>query len=193
MKRFDSPLDHLKIASPCRSDWNEMLGDDRKRYCSECKLNVYNLSDMSRSEAESLLINSEGRLCVRYYRRADGTVLTKDCPVGWRALKTKTVRIVTSFASLIVGILAGVFAVRTTETMISILPMGEVTAVKVDNDPAFDGQVPIAGQIEFVEEVWSKPALGTLTKVYESKPLPDVGRVEKIRPLSKEKVVVWIK
>ena len=27
---------------------------------------------------------TQGRLCVRFYRRADGTVLTQDCPVGLR-------------------------------------------------------------------------------------------------------------
>lgn len=66
-----------------------MLGDDRKRHCGECSLNVYNLSGMTKYDAENLLRLSEGRLCVRYFERPDGTVLTKDCPVGWAAVKRR--------------------------------------------------------------------------------------------------------
>jgi len=81
MAKFTSPLNNLKVASPCSQDWEAMIGNERKRFCGDCKLNVYNLSGMTRAEAENLLINSEGRLCVRFYKRADGTVLTQDCPV----------------------------------------------------------------------------------------------------------------
>lgn len=59
-----------------------MEGDDRVRYCSRCSLNVYNLSEMTRAEAEVLVQNHEGRLCKAFYRRTDGTILTKDCPIG---------------------------------------------------------------------------------------------------------------
>ena len=51
-----------------------MKGDQRVRFCDQCKLNVYNLSEMSRPAAERLVLQTEGRLCVRYYQRADGTM-----------------------------------------------------------------------------------------------------------------------
>jgi hypothetical protein len=66
-----------------------MEGDDRVRFCRECNLNVYNLSGMTRREAESLVAGASVRLCARFYRRADGTMLTKDCPVGLRALRRR--------------------------------------------------------------------------------------------------------
>jgi hypothetical protein len=72
-------LEQIKIASPCTANWDAMEGDDRVRFCAECKKNVFNISAMTRSEAEALL---GGEICVRLYRRADGTVLTSDCPVG---------------------------------------------------------------------------------------------------------------
>jgi hypothetical protein len=106
--KFTSPLNDLKIASPCSQDWDAMIGVGRKRYCTECKLNVYNLSGMTRREAEALLMNSEGRLCVRFYRRADGTVLTQDCPVGWRAVRRRLSKMATAAASLIFGLLGGI-------------------------------------------------------------------------------------
>jgi hypothetical protein len=37
---------------------------------------------MTRRDAEALLKETNGNLCARLYRRADGTVLTEDCPVG---------------------------------------------------------------------------------------------------------------
>jgi len=110
MRRSDNPLDNIRIASPCSANWDEMFGDNRKRFCGDCKLNVYNLSDMTRRDAENLLIASEGRLCVRYYRRADGTVLTQDCPVGWQAVKRRASRVATAAFSMVAGLLSGVFA-----------------------------------------------------------------------------------
>ncbi len=84
-------LDHLKIASPCSADWEQMEGTDRVRFCAECKKNVYNLSAMSRRDAEALLKETDGDLCTRLYRRTDGMVLTADCPVGMQ-VKVKRVR-----------------------------------------------------------------------------------------------------
>ncbi len=60
-----------------------MTGDDRVRFCSLCSLNVYNFAEMTQDEIGELLLRSEGRrVCGRLYRRADGTMLTRDCPTG---------------------------------------------------------------------------------------------------------------
>ncbi|MFT3743174.1 MAG: hypothetical protein QM785_02665 [Pyrinomonadaceae bacterium] len=112
MSKFNNPLDNIRVASPCNANWDEMFGDDRKRYCGACSKNVYNLSNMSRLEAENLLINSEGRLCVRYFRRADGTVLTQDCPIGWQAIKKRVSRIATAAVSMVAGLFTGIFALN---------------------------------------------------------------------------------
>jgi hypothetical protein len=76
-------LDSVRVASPCNASWDEMLGDDRVRFCTSCEKNVFNLSAMPREDAERLLAERmNGELCVRFYQRADGTVMTQDCPVG---------------------------------------------------------------------------------------------------------------
>ena len=75
-------LENLHVASPCHEKWGEMVGDETSRFCLRCEKNVYDLSSMTRDQAESLIAGKEGKLCVRYYRRADGTVLTADCPEG---------------------------------------------------------------------------------------------------------------
>jgi hypothetical protein len=109
MSKFASPLNNLRVASPCSADWNEMYGDDRKRFCGECKLHVYNLSGMTEDEAENLVMSAEGRLCVRFYKRADGSVITQDCPVGWARVKQRTRVIATAAFSLVMALLSGVF------------------------------------------------------------------------------------
>lgn len=79
-------LDRVAVASPCSAAWERMRPIDaagRVRACDTCQLNVHDLSALGRAEAEALLLAHEGaRLCVRLYRRADGRVLTRDCPVG---------------------------------------------------------------------------------------------------------------
>jgi len=127
MPKFDSPLDNINIASPCSADWSEMYGDERKRFCGDCKLNVYNLSGMTRDEAESLMMNAEGRLCVRFYKRADGSVITQDCPAGWAKVKQRTKILATAAASMVMTLLTGVFFVTFFSKGRANITMGEMT------------------------------------------------------------------
>jgi hypothetical protein len=103
-----------------------MYGDNRKRFCGDCKLNVYNLSGMTRDEAERLITNAEGRLCVRFYQRADGSVITADCPVGWAKFKQRTRVYATAVFSLVMALLSGVFIVslfsKSRETVGKLVP-----------------------------------------------------------------------
>ncbi|MCB9850539.1 MAG: hypothetical protein H6817_07525 [Phycisphaerales bacterium] len=92
-------LDRVRIASPCNMSWAEMTGDDRTRYCSACRKHVYNFASMTSKEIEALIIEKEGRLCGRLYRRADGTILTANCPVGLAAVRRKAVKLVAGVAA----------------------------------------------------------------------------------------------
>lgn len=86
-----------------------MTGEDRVRFCGECKKNVYNLSALRSAEALELIDKTEGGLCVRFYKRTDGTVLTADCPVGLRAAARRTAILVTSVFAAILTIGVAVF------------------------------------------------------------------------------------
>lgn len=101
-RRRLSLLQDIRIASPCNASWDTMTGDDRVRFCGECQKNVYNLSAMARDEAERLVEEREGSLCVRFYQREDGTVLTADCPVGARRRLVRR----TAFAMVAAGLVA---------------------------------------------------------------------------------------
>jgi hypothetical protein len=87
-------LQNVRVAAPCSESWDDMqsVDGDRVHHCLGCKMNVYNLSAMTQSEAEGLLRKHEGRLCVRYYQRRDGTVMTRNCPVGAHAARLLLIR-----------------------------------------------------------------------------------------------------
>jgi hypothetical protein len=83
-------LDSVRVASPCKADWDAMSGDDTVRFCGGCQKNVYDLSSMTREDAERFVREREGAgACIRMHRRKDGTLLTSDCPVGARAQRTR--------------------------------------------------------------------------------------------------------
>ena len=163
MRKFNNPLDNIRIASPCSANWEEMFGDERKRFCAECKLNVYNLSDMTRRDAENLLIASEGRLCVRYYRRADGTVLDRECPVGWQAVKRRVSRVATAAFSMIAGLFAGVFAFSWLQEQSTPAIQGGVTVAPESTGETVPqvGEVPGMYKLEPVETM-GKPITGRM-------------------------------
>jgi hypothetical protein len=102
------PLDQISVASPCTVPWGAMAGDDHARFCGQCQQHVYNLSELTQEEAEALVNAREGRLCVRFYKRFDGTMMTKDCPVGLRAL-TRRVALVSAAAASVLFAILGLF------------------------------------------------------------------------------------
>lgn len=102
-------LDRVQIASPCSANWDAMSGDERKRFCEQCSLHVYNIAEMTRDEAEEFLrdeLATGKRTCARIFRREDGTVLTKDCPVGLRRIRMRAVRAVAACIAFMFGGLA---------------------------------------------------------------------------------------
>lgn len=107
IKNGDDILARIGVASPCSVDWDTMTGDERARFCGQCEKHVYNLSEMTRKEAENLVLKSEGKTCVRFYLRKDGTIMTEDCPLGLRVIKAGIRRIsvaAAAVASLLVSL-----------------------------------------------------------------------------------------
>jgi hypothetical protein len=123
----NSLLTNVKVASPCQAEWKWMYGNARVRFCPQCNLNVYNLSSMSKEEAELLILQTEGQLCVRFYRRKDGTILTSNCPVGLRAFRDKftsvKARIATALLSLMVytWVMVGMYPSRPGLRVLSVI------------------------------------------------------------------------
>jgi hypothetical protein len=160
MPKLTSPLDHLKIAAPCPADWDRMFSfeDERVRFCSQCNLNVYNLSGMSRQEAEALITKTEGRLCVRFYRKADGSILTQNCPIGLKALKRRVAWAAQAVLGMVLSLVSG-FG-------LNILHLGRKPYPLLDNRPIFDSESPGVDTVGFL----IRPAQGEVIK-------PKIGRL----------------
>lgn len=82
-----SPLSQMRAAAPCQQSWDTMSGNDQVRFCSQCYKKVYKFSNLNRAQAIDLVTAHEGRACVAYYRRADGSVMAEECPVGLRRVQ----------------------------------------------------------------------------------------------------------
>ena len=133
-------LDTLRIASPCHESWDNMIGDERTRFCARCQKNVHNISEMTRDEAETFLEANAGAACVRMYRRTDGTILTADCPVGVRKKRVRRLFLATIGGGLAAA--AGALAIwRYEEATV----MGEIEVAGKPAVPYF-AEPPHVGQ-----------------------------------------------
>ena len=135
-------LDNIRVATPCSADWNAMTGDERARLCAQCDRHVYNISGLTRDEAEELIIEKEGELCVRYFQRADGTILLADCEVGKKQKRRRRLFVVGAATTLAVGgasAYAFAFSCRAPLERVkptAVVEPGEVTVAPMPPPPA---------------------------------------------------------
>jgi hypothetical protein len=73
-------LEDITFTFRCQETWTDMAGSDTLRHCGHCDKDVYDLSALTRTDAETLLQKTRGKICVRMYRTADGRVITADEP-----------------------------------------------------------------------------------------------------------------
>jgi hypothetical protein len=100
-------LDRVEIISPCTADWDGMTGTDQIRYCSECHKYVYNLSQMTRREAEALVAASPTQVCARMIRDINGRTLTADSLPPVRLLGWRPGPVASAVVSAMIGIAPG--------------------------------------------------------------------------------------
>jgi hypothetical protein len=124
----------LKVSSPCPMSWDDLAGNDRIRYCGKCKLNVYNLAEMSAHEVEAIVRRTEGRLCGRLYLRGDRTASLRDCPSAEKSRILK--RIVATASVLFLAIFASVFRSMEGPDRSRFPGWLQVVAEMIDPEPA---------------------------------------------------------
>src|SRR5437868_12263895 len=97
-------LDAISIPKPCPAGWDSMTGSRQKRFCRECNKTVYNLSAMSRDEAEALVARFAGRLCARIERDAAGVVITQAIPAAPQLISRRASPVPTALVSAWLGL-----------------------------------------------------------------------------------------
>lgn len=151
-------LDEVRIASPCSARWDDMVGDEKVRFCGACRKNVWNLSAMRRDEAEVLMLETEGDPCVRLYRRKDGTVLTSDCPVGEARKRLRLVGVLAlggSAAFAAAGLAAASLATEmgAPRPVPVVVPSATQAPTATMGAPTFDADDVVPVPVEKVERV----------------------------------------
>jgi hypothetical protein len=127
-------MPNFQIASPCSADWNKMSGGDRMRYCPDCKLNVYNFSAMTPDEIEKIVQERTGRLCARFYQRTDGTLLTQDCPIGFRGAVLRASKLVAAALTAVLIVSpsrAGATQTLSNSSLLQIQPAADSLTLQV--------------------------------------------------------------
>lgn len=68
-----------------------MTGDDKIRFCGQCKKNVHNLSTLPPNEVTKVLskLKEKETVCVLMYKRKDGSVIMDNCPLVLRKTRDR--------------------------------------------------------------------------------------------------------
>lgn len=161
-------IQRVRVASPCKADWDTMEGNERARFCRLCNKHVYNFSAMTPDEIATVVRAKEGRLCARFYQRPDGTMLTADCPVGRRRQRRR------DWFGLCLGVLgmlaagAGIAAVSdqlhgsaaSQQTILATL-QGKIRAIFRPSTPLVNCRVPTMGKFAVMGDVVFVPPPAT--------------------------------
>src|SRR6185295_13388572 len=136
-------LQQLRLASPCDMSWNDMRGNNRTRFCDQCRLNVYNIEALTEDEVHRLIVETEGRFCGRLWVRKDGTIVTRDCPVGLALLRRgwwwaigRAAALLTLFGTGLAWTINSVNLHRSTRPITSVTPIQTVARWLQDQQPA---------------------------------------------------------
>jgi hypothetical protein len=147
-----------------------MAGDEQVRHCTLCNLNVYNFAEMTADEVCNLILRTEGRVCARLYRRADGTVLTRDCPTGLRAVRQRASRIAAALIAALCSLPAFAFGTPRLKTHGSKIKL-EIERVATPQPAAltgvvrYDANTPLPGVTITIRDEVSGRVLTTITDV----------------------------
>jgi hypothetical protein len=68
------------VPNPCHEDWDKLTPEERGHFCTVCQTKVWDLSSLTKEEAEEFLRETEGDLCVSYEEKG-GEVVHREAPV----------------------------------------------------------------------------------------------------------------
>ena len=110
MSRKETILDRILIPSPCPAEWDSMTGNRRQRFCQECNKTVYNLSAMTREEAEALVARFAGRLCARVERDTSGVTISEAMRTAPQLVSRRASPVAAALMSTVIGLGGNVMA-----------------------------------------------------------------------------------
>lgn len=178
-------LGQVHVQAPCPERWDEMNGTDRRRFCDLCQKDVHNLSAMTRLEAEAFLEDSTDKdVCVTFYRRRDGKIMTTDCGPGQSRRAQLRKKSAWAGASILAGSTAAACTTATPQSE-EASTFHKAALVEPDDRSVSDGQeaalergeAPIVTAEEHHEptQTTSDPELRPQTEENPPEERPDAG------------------
>jgi len=72
---------HPLVPKPCPEDWDQLTPTEQGHHCQTCKTKVWDISSMTRGQAEAFLARHTDHLCVSYRERSNGEIVYAPEPV----------------------------------------------------------------------------------------------------------------
>src|SRR5581483_3021846 len=120
---------------PCTEDWDSMVGNDRVRFCQHCAKDVHNISNMTRKQAETLVLKSNGNLCLKYFQNHDGTPATAEDKGKLYRLTRRASRLAAGAFSVALSISSAALAQSSqSQSGISVSKLADTTEKKTTED-----------------------------------------------------------
>ena len=134
----------IRVERPCSVSWGSMEDRGKTRWCGECGLHVHDLTQLTATEAATLLAGNPGRLCVSSISDSSGRLLTRDD--RWRLRRAVFLQRMTRFAALLglgsaAALIAGCVS-RTAGKYDSDRTGGSVLRTPADAEPPAQAPTP---------------------------------------------------
>ncbi|HXT63901.1 MAG TPA: ankyrin repeat domain-containing protein [Pyrinomonadaceae bacterium] len=139
MSQSNRSFDRMIIPAPCDADWDSMIGNDRVRFCEHCNLHVTNVSALTRQEAVRLVAKSEGRLCLRFVKRSDGSVITRQLPQKVHQISRRVSRLAAGAFTATLSLTSA--AAQTTNSQPRVTAVSAATVSPVDAGSTVSGVI----------------------------------------------------
>lgn len=129
----------LQVVAPCNENWDAMPGGDDIRFCGRCRQNVYNLSEMNETQVRELV---QGPVCVRFFARGDGTVVTRQCSPMLEAARRRMVAMAAGLLPLAAAFWGSVAWLRGKVQGQAPVAVGAIAPVEIRGMPTIVPPVP---------------------------------------------------
>lgn len=141
-----------KIEKPCPANWDEMQGDEKRRFCEHCQLHVHNLSAMTAKEQREVLTSKAEHKCISYVATPDAVAVE---PGSWlnRQLVAWPLRKVAAGFALILSLL-GVSCQSTKPSTDASPTVGRVRTPAVSVEP--DGKRTAGAPVMAPRPLWKR-------------------------------------
>lgn len=115
----------FRVGTPCSKNWDELSGEGRERYCSDCQKSVHAFDDYSSEELNRLWEESGGKVCGRLQTEAAPETRSR------RAVLAGT--LLTAISPLLAQ--EGRLVIRVVEPTKAEIPRAEVQRLNSENVP----------------------------------------------------------